>query len=53
MKESEKCQRRPSLVWGILALCAGCMGYLLSKQWLFLIGGLLGFTLITTFKKEV
>jgi hypothetical protein len=40
-----------SSILGILALCAGCIGYVLSKQWLFLIGGLIGFTLITTFER--
>lgn len=51
MKESEKRQRRPPLVWGILALCVGCIGFVYLKQWLFLIGGLVGFTLIITLKK--
>lgn len=52
MKKSEKPKRSPSLVWGTLVLCAGCIGYVLSKQWLFLIGGIAGFTLITTLEKQ-
>jgi|LSQX01.1.fsa_nt_gb hypothetical protein len=50
MDKSENSQKI-SLVWGCLALCVGCIGYVLSKQWLFLVGGLVGFTLLITFKK--
>ena len=32
MRKSEKHQRRLSLVWGVFALCAGCIDYVLSKQ---------------------
>ncbi|MCR1899916.1 hypothetical protein NSA47_13130 [Irregularibacter muris] len=51
MKRSEKQKRSLSLVWATLTLCTGCIGYLLSRQWLFLMGGIAGFTLITTLKK--
>ena len=49
MKELEKGQRRPSLVWGILVICGGYIGYVIWRQWLFLVGGLVRFILITTF----
>lgn len=51
MKESENTKKKSSLVWACLVLCAGCIGYVLLKQWLFLIGGLIGFTLIFILKK--
>ena len=49
MKELEKGQRRPSLVWGILAICAGYIGYVIWRQWLLWVGVLVLFILITTF----
>lgn len=48
MKESKKTKKSSSLVCGILVLCPGCIGYVTLKNWIYLVGGLVGFTLINT-----
>lgn len=49
MKKSENPKRTSSVVWSCLILCAGCIGYVVLNQWLLLLGGLIGFTLIFIF----
>lgn len=43
MKNSEDREEKPYLVLGILAFCLGIFAYILSKQLLFLIGGIIVF----------
>ncbi|WP_165442824.1 hypothetical protein [Senegalia massiliensis] len=51
MKKSKYPKRESSLVSSSLILCAGCISYVIWNQWLFLIGGLIGFTLIFLLKE--
>ncbi|WP_160198795.1 hypothetical protein [Senegalia massiliensis] len=51
MRKSENSQKASSLIWSLLILCTGCIGYVIWKEWLFLIGGLIGFTSIFLLKK--
>ena len=51
MKKSGKTKMVSSSVWSSLILCAGCIGYVIFKEVLFLIFGILGFTILLVFKK--
>ena len=50
MKKSED-SKKISSVWGLLIFCIGCIGYVVWKQWLFMVGGLIGFTLLFVLKE--
>ncbi len=45
MKKSKK-QKGGSSIGGSLLFCLGLIGYVIWKQWLFMIGGLMAFTLL-------
>lgn len=51
MKKTDDSQRKSPLVWSCISMCVGFMGYIIFKQSLFLVVGLLGFTLIFILKK--
>ena len=46
MKESENSKMASTLILGCLALGAGCIGYVILRQWVFLVGGIIGPALI-------
>jgi len=46
MKKSGNSKKQSSFIWGLLIFCLGCIGYVIWKQWLFMVGGLMAFTLL-------
>ncbi len=44
--KNEKEQKGISSVWGLLIFCICLIGYIIWKQWLFMLAGLMAFTLI-------